>query len=340
MRIPSKDVIQADSPDRVMMTIDAVSLGARTDDDIAAAIGGLVDRQGRYYRRAAETLGFITRDGDNHSIPTPQGREYANAERHLKQPLFVRAVLRNPLFQRLLTFVDSKGVAGATRENLEAFLDDVAVLGAESMVKRRVSSYIQWLLKLGLAEERRGRYVLRGLPDIAPIIAFQSDEEPIFPRRYELNEYREQAARVARRRAAVAFYVNQALQERASASHEALVRLMANRLREHGAVPKANRYVDLSASLGGADFLFEMKSTTEDNPHGQVRRGLSQLYEYRYLQNIPAPRLVLVLENPLPADEGWIKDYLIQDRGILLVWDGNGRFSCPPEIADQLPFLN
>jgi hypothetical protein len=48
MKIPSKDVIQADTPERVMATVDAVARGARDDKDIAAAIGGLDARQGRY----------------------------------------------------------------------------------------------------------------------------------------------------------------------------------------------------------------------------------------------------------------------------------------------------
>ena len=51
MKIPSKDVIQADTPERVMGTIDAIARGAHDDKAIAAAIGGLDARQGRYYRR-------------------------------------------------------------------------------------------------------------------------------------------------------------------------------------------------------------------------------------------------------------------------------------------------
>ena len=58
MKIPSKDVIQAGSPGRVIGTIDAVARGARDDKAIAAAIGGFDARQGRYYRRAAEVFGF------------------------------------------------------------------------------------------------------------------------------------------------------------------------------------------------------------------------------------------------------------------------------------------
>ena len=114
---------------------------------------------------------------------------------------------------------------------------------------------------------------------------------------------------------------------------------MAQRLRAHGAMPKANRYVDLSARHDGADFLFEMKSTTEANPHAQIRRGISQLYEYRYFQHIPAAKLVLVVENPLPKKFGWLQNYLVKDRGVFLVWDGDGKFSCPEEIAPALPFL-
>src|ERR1017187_1613801 len=151
MKIPSKDVIQADSPDRVMGTIDAVARGARDDIAIAAAIGGLDARQGRYYRRAAEVLGFTTRDANHHSIVTTLGKEFANADSAVKQGLFVRAVLANPLFQRLLPFLEAKGTAGVSRNDAEKFLDEVAELGAASMVERRVSTYLGWLVKLGLA---------------------------------------------------------------------------------------------------------------------------------------------------------------------------------------------
>ena len=339
MKIPSKDVIQADSPDRVMGTIDAVARGARDDKAIAAAIGGLDARQGRYYRRAAEVLGFMTRDANHYSIITPVGKEFANAGPAVKQGLFVRAVLSNPLFQRLLPFLEAKGATGATRDELEIFLNAVAELGAASMVERRVSSYQGWLVKLGLAKMAGRRCVLDHLPASVPFVRYESDEEPIFPNRYDLKEYQEQAQRVASKQEAIEYYVDRAKRERASTSHETLVSLMAERLRQRGAIPKANRYVDLSARLDEEDYLFEMKSTTEDNPHSQIRRGLSQLYEYRYIQNVAKAKLVLVIENPLPKKNQWMEDYLVNDRGVLLVWDGNGKFHCPPSIRKQLEFL-
>jgi len=340
MKIPSKDVIQADSPDRVMGTIDAVARGARDDKSIAAAIGGLDARQGRYYRRAAEVLGFTTRDSNHHSIVTPAGKEFANADLAVKQGLFVRAVLSNPLFQRLLPFLEAKGTVGVTRDDAEMFLNAVADLGAASMVERRVSTYLGWLLKFGLAKMSGKRWVLDRLPAAVPLVRYESDEEPIFPNRYDLKEYQEQAQRVASKQEAIEYYVDRAKRERASTSHETLVSLMAERLRQRGAVPKANRYVDLSARLAEENYLFEMKSTTEDNSHSQIRRGLSQLYEYRYIQNVAKAKLVLVIENPLPKKNQWMEDYLLNDCGVLLVWDGDGKFHCPPNIRKQLEFLS
>ncbi|MDP4199577.1 MAG: hypothetical protein Q8922_15560 [Bacteroidota bacterium] len=114
---------------------------------------------------------------------------------------------------------------------------------------------------------------------------------------------------------------------------------MAEKIRKHGAVPRMNRYVDLSAKIGDQNYLFEMKSTTETKVHHQARRGLSQLYEYRYIQNVPDAKLVLVLESPLPGKMAWMSDYLLKDRNVLLVWDGNNRFYCPESISDQLTFI-
>jgi hypothetical protein len=339
VKIPGKDVIQADSPDRVMATIDAVARGATDDKGIAVAIGGLDARQGRYYRRAAEVLGFMERDAAHRSTLTFTGNEFANAQLPIKRGLFIRAVLGNPLFQRLFAYLESKGKSGATRGDLERFLAQVADLGADSMVKRRVSSYMGWLEKLALAKPAGSRLALDTIPASVPIVRYESDEEPILPKRYDLKEYQDQAQRVASRREAITYYVDQARRERATTGHESLVKLMAECLRQNGAMPRANRYIDLSARWKETDYLFEMKSTTDDNPHAQIRRGLSQLYEYRYIQNVEKATLVLVIENHLPKENRWMEDYLINDREVLLVWDGSGTFNCSPRIRKQLEFL-
>ncbi len=95
---------------------------------------------------------------------------------------------------------------------------------------------------------------------------------------------------------------------------------------------------DLAANIDG-DFIFEMKSSNEDNVRDQVRKGLSQLYEYLYLQNKPKATLVLVLEKPINATNKWMIDYLENDRDVLLVWDGSDKLYSTSETKAKLEFL-
>lgn len=339
MRIPSKDVIQANSPEREIQAIEAVARGAKTDDDIAKAIGGLTDRQGRYYRLAGEILGFL-RNAENNATLTPSGREYIEASASKRGDLLVCALAGNPLVQRLIPFLESKGRSGATPAELDQFIADVTEVAADTTVHRRSSSYIRWLCAFGLAETRRGNLVLQVLPAAVPIINFTADEEPLFPTRCELREYEARAREFRQRNQTMTVLVDQALRERAENSHQMLTNLVAARLRATHAIPKANRYIDLAAKVSGENFLFEMKSTTATNVQAQVRRGLSQLYEYRYLQKIEQAKLVLVIENPLPRPLSWIETYLRTDRNVLLVWDGNSRLYCSDEVRRELPFMS
>ncbi len=339
MEVPSEDVIQADSLNRLDTAIEAVARGARTDKDIAAAIGNLDARQGRYYRRAGEAMGFLRRIAANESALNRQGREYVRSSATKRRELLIQAVLRNALFQRLLPFLESKGSTGVSRSEIERFLGEVAALGTATMVKRRTSSYISWLVELGLAKIDNSRLVLNPLPRFVPMLNYTSDEEPISPRRYTLQEYQEQANRVQQHRKIIVSYIDAAARERASASHRMLVNMMAEKLRAYGAIPKANRFIDLSGRVADTDYLFEMKSTTERNFTSQIRRGLSQLYEYRYIEQIPDSRLVLVLQNPLPAPARWMKEYLEQDRNVLLVWDGRNQFFASAQAKRVLPYL-
>jgi len=83
-----------------------------------------------------------------------------------------------------------------------------------------------------------------------------------------------------------------------------------------------------------------MKSTTNDNVHAQIRRAISQLYEYRYLQRVPDAKLVVVVENPPPQEKRWIVDYVVKDRQLLIAWDGDRTsLQCPTAIGRELRFL-
>ncbi len=133
--------------------------------------------------------------------------------------------------------------------------------------------------------------------------------------------------------------MSQAKKDRANSAHEKLVNLVADRIKRANSIPKSNPLVDLAARVGTERYIFEMKSTTDGNARSQIRRGVSQLYEYRYLQNLPDAKLVLVIENPLSSNLDWYKDYLFKDREILMIWDGDNKLHCPSIVKKSLYFL-
>lgn len=162
---------------------------------------------------------------------------------------------------------------------------------------------------------------------------------PILPRTSNLGEYKTVDERASSAKREITIYRDQAKLDRADNAHRQLVNLVADRVRRRGSLPRNNVYIDLAARIDEGDYIFEMKSITEDNANGQVRMGISQLYEYRYLQNIPDANLVLVLENNLPPSVRWMNDYLESDRNIMLVWDGNNRLYARESTKNRLDFL-
>jgi hypothetical protein len=73
--------------------------------------------------------------------------------------------------------------------------------------------------------------------------------------------------------------------------------------------------------------IFEIKSITPDNERSQCRHALSQLYEYRYLHSLPDASLWLVLSRP--PQSTWLVDYLMNDRGVEVLWVADERLDGP-----------
>ena len=84
--------------------------------------------------------------------------------------------------------------------------------------------------------------------------------------------------------------------------------------------------------------MIEVK--TSENVRSQVRKGISQLYEYRYLQALPSAQLVLLLEKPLEGNDEWMLDYVTKDREISVIWDNsNDKLFSTVDGLKHLPFL-
>jgi len=340
MRITSKDLPQADRLESVLLTVIAVGQGARTDIEIANRIPGIEgdDRQGRYYRNAAEMLGFIINRRNNATL-TPKGEKVLE-NAIITNPLFISSVLNLKVYQKLLPFLEIHS-EGLTRQDITEYLQSMAdpYIG-RTMIPRRISTILTWPKTIGFIKYEDGKlYLENNLNRNLPVFEIQDIDQPILPTTGDLNEYQEISQRTDNAKSEITYYKNQARLERSINSHIYLVNLVAEQIREHGAIPKSNQLIDLAVRFDH-DYIFEMKSTTKSNVRSQIRKGLSQLYEYSYLQNLQDAKLVLVIEKPLEISNSWMLDYMENDRNIHLVWDGDDKLFGTEKTRDELNFLN
>lgn len=111
--------------------------------------------------------------------------------------------------------------------------------------------------------------------------------------------------------------------QRANLSHKVLLDKLHGHIESLGATPFENEHIDLFAELPSKDkFVFEIKSITINNLLSQTRKGISQLYEYRYrYQNIIGYDVKLFLVYPQePIVIPWLQEYLCTDRHIGIIW--------------------
>lgn len=342
-RIESSDLPQANRLESVLSAVVAVGAGARTDMDIANRIPGIQgdDRQGRYYRNAAEMLGFVVnRKYKNNATLTPQGQELL-INPVLINPLFIASVLNLVVYQKLLPYLELHP-GGCNIKEIENYLQSIAEPTKISYktIHRRISTVLTWLNTLGFVTKNpNGQYnVKNSLSNDLPVFEINDVDQPLLPVTGALSEYQAIEARTAGAKEAVAYFKDQAKLERATNAHIGLVNLVAERIRQNGGIPKSNDLIDLAVRLD-RDYIFEMKSTNDDNVKSQVRKGMSQLYEYRYLQNKRDAKLILVVEKPLGSNHAWVLDYMESDREIHLVWDGNNELYGSEGTRKELVFL-
>lgn len=97
-------------------------------------------------------------------------------------------------------------------------------------------------------------------------------------------------------------------------------------------------YIDLLIS-GDVKIIFEMKSCTFNSIRSQVRRGVSQLFEYAYLyrNQLSNPILCMVIERKPRGATEWLIDY-VDSLNISLIWkeDQVEQFSCSRQTRARL----
>lgn len=127
--------------------------------------------------------------------------------------------------------------------------------------------------------------------------------------------------------------------EKAANAHKDLLNKLNQIICSHKHETSENQKVDLFTSINGATWIFEVKSTNDSNFLSQVRHGIAQLYEYRFLyfpRNKEA-NLCLIVQTPPPDELKWIIDYM-QTLGICFCWPvPTGFYSAD---GTQLEFLS
>ncbi len=131
--------------------------------------------------------------------------------------------------------------------------------------------------------------------------------------------------------------------QRRNLAHKLILDKMSSYLMKMGAEPKENPHIDLYAEIprDGA-YLFEIKSGGE-NLLDQIRKGISQLYEYRFrYKDVIRKDTILCLVVPDDPDSiPWLHEYICIDRDICMCWfDNDEKIVFPVECKDKMEAIS
>jgi len=131
--------------------------------------------------------------------------------------------------------------------------------------------------------------------------------------------------------------------QKSNLNHKMILQQLEEYLESIGCNPLENEHIDMLAQIpGNGKYLFEVKSISDDNLLSQTRKGVSQLYEYRYrYQSIIGYDVSLCLVLPKKPDEiDWLEDYLCLDRKIGVLWfNENGQIEFPEQGENLISSL-
>lgn len=310
------DFPQADRLLQVGEVARVVSAGARSDEQIAAALPWITAaRQGRYYRHAAVVLGLIT-NARNNSTLTAVGDEFARIRTFRDRTDFLaRRLVDTEIFRDGLDYIRQNSPTQI--EFRQWFLSYYP--GALNTAARRWVTFANFLRDSGIVD-------FTG-PTIRLVCfagAVRKQPHAVNPHQ-TLTGRRRRGGQVLPASSAsgmITFDVDSQLRERASQIHWRLVDGKASFLSARRFTPMDTRQIDLFTVSRGDSILYEMKSTGSGaiNLISQIRKAVAQLFEYRYLYADPAARLCIVTNHQVLGSDAWLLHYLAAAQGIAYEW--------------------
>jgi hypothetical protein len=133
---------------------------------------------------------------------------------------------------------------------------------------------------------------------------------------------------------------NPALLERANNQHFLLEKLVSDGCRAGGLHPQYNVHMDLIVETALGSILFEMKSCQIGSTRSQIRRAVSQVFEYSYIYRNRVKHTIqpciVVERRPRGIDE-WLIEY-VEFLKVALVWkkDRSDELECSKRSLELL----
>jgi len=205
--------------------------------------------------------------------------------------------------------------------------------GSETTARRRASTIAAFVAEAGLARLESGVYVPGPLAAVS-LIEEEEGKSGLFGKPVPQDPATHEPL-IAK--PPYKIEIDSAKTDRANLIHHKLVTAKAGFLEEREFPARQNESVDLYSESKGDTVLYEMKSISDSNFVTQVRRAISQLYEYRYVFGVAGARLCVVTNKYPEAHARWYLNYLQKDREVAYVWTEDfAGFECEPASGTLL----
>jgi hypothetical protein len=177
-----EEIPQANDLTKVGMVAIAVSKNKNTFQEISKFIG-FTDRQGRYYRKAAEILGLIEQTSRNHSQLTSAGTLFVKeckSEKDVTNAI-KPYLLSIPLLREVYEKVSSKSNVDE-EDILEILIELAGVKRSNTTIVRRLSTFVSWLKQAKMLQETEEGKRFKLLPIVirSPVNTVSNLSESIF----------------------------------------------------------------------------------------------------------------------------------------------------------------
>ena len=330
--VTTTDFPQADRLEQVGKVAIAIAKGNQADAEIEDFIGlNSAGRQGRYYRLAAEVLGLISNQ-HNHAVLTLLGKEYAGLTSNASRMDFLaRCLVDTPVFREALRYIHlHKPSDGQLRQWFQSFYP-----GAKTTADRRFHTFLSYMRDAGLLQRSASSNQLQKYSG-SVVKQTTPPSQGLTGRKLKLSPT---TAPTTSSTGVIRVDVDAQKRERANLIHWQLIDGKSSFLADRDLEPYANEHVDLFTNDDGDVILYEMKSVDLEGSNllSQVRKAVSQLYEYRYIYKEPKARLCIVTNHGIANKDDWLLDYLAKDRAIAYEWTEDlANFECRNDAKSLL----